>query len=54
MGKFPDLYPYSAAEAERLQELEQWRQSRMVNIRCKEAIERAVSRDFDGMPEPAK
>lgn len=49
MGKFPDLYPYSAAEAERLQELEQWRQSRMVNIRCKEAIERAVSRDFDGM-----
>lgn len=49
MGKFPDLYPYSAAEARRFKELDQWRQSRMVNIRCKEAIEKAISRDFDGM-----
>lgn len=49
MGKFPDLYPYSAAEARRLQELDQWRKSHMVNIRCKEAIEKAISWDFDGM-----
>lgn len=49
MGKFPNLYPYSAAEATRFKELDQWRQSRMVNIRCKEAIEKAINRDFDGM-----
>ncbi len=49
MGKFPDLYPYSAAEASRFKELDQWRQSHMANIQCKKAIEAAISRDFDGM-----
>ncbi len=49
MGKFPALYPHSAAEARRFRELGQWRQSHMANIQCKKAIEAAISRDFDGM-----
>lgn len=43
------LYPYSAEEARRRNELDQWRQSHKMNIACKEAIEAAIRRDFDGM-----
>ena len=46
---FSYLYPYSAKEARRRNELDQWRQSHRMNIACKEAIEGAISRDFDGM-----
>lgn len=46
---FSYLYPYSAEEARRRNELDQWRQSHRMNIACKEAIEAAISRDFDGM-----
>lgn len=46
---FPYVYPYSAAEAERRNELELWRESFRENIACKEAIERTISQGFDGM-----
>lgn len=46
---FSYLYPYSAEEARRRHELDLWRQSHRMNIACKEAIEAAISRDFDGM-----
>ena len=43
------LYPYSAEEARRRNELDEWRRSHRMNIACKEAIEAAIRRDFDGM-----
>lgn len=46
---FPYLYPYSAEEARRRNELDEWRQSHKMTIACKETIEVAISRDFDGM-----
>ena len=46
---FPYFYPYSAGEARRRNELILWRQSYRMNIECKEAIEAAIRRDFDGM-----
>ena len=42
------LYPYSAEEASRRNELQLWRESFRANIACKEAIEAAIRRDFDG------
>ena len=42
------LYPYSAQEAQRRDELSLWRSSHQENIRCKGAIEDAVRQHFDG------
>ena len=42
------LYPYSAEEARRRDELSLWRASYQENIACKIAIEEAVRRHYDG------
>ena len=42
------LYPYSAEEARRRDELSLWRASHRENIACKEAIEEAVRQHFNG------
>lgn len=47
--EFPYVYPYSCEEAKRLGELDYWKESRKENIACKDAIEAAIRRDFDGM-----
>ena len=43
------LYPYSAKEARERNELSLWRESHRTNIACREAIEDAIRRNFDGM-----
>lgn len=43
------VYRYSCEEARRLNQLALWRDSRKENIACKNAIEEAIRRDFDGM-----
>ena len=43
------LYPYSAKEARERNELSLWRKSHRANIACREAIEDAIRRSFDGM-----
>ena len=43
------LYPYSAKEAREQNELSLWRESHRANIACREAIEDAIRRSFDGM-----
>ena len=43
------LYPYSAKEARERNELSLWRESHRANIACREAIEDAIRRSFDGM-----
>ena len=43
------VYPYDRAEAGRLEQTEQWRESLKLNIACKDAIEQAIRRGFDGM-----
>ena len=43
------LYPYSAGEARRQDELALWRASHQANIACKNAIETAIREQFDGM-----
>ncbi len=43
------LYPYSAQEARRRDELVLWRASHQANIACKDAIETAIREQFDGM-----
>ena len=45
----PSVYPYSAAEAKRRNELDSWRESFRMNVSCKEAIEDAVRSNFNGM-----
>ncbi len=47
-NEFVYLYPYSRAEAKRLNRLDLWRESHKENIVCKNAIEAALRRDFDG------
>lgn len=47
--EFQAVYPYSFAEAKRLGELTDWKESHKENIACKNAIEAAIRRDFDGM-----
>lgn len=42
------LYPYSRNEAKRLNQLNLWRDSHKENILCKNFIEGAIRRDFDG------
>ena len=41
------LYPYSLAEAQRQNEVEQWLDSRTDNARCCKSIETAIIREFD-------
>ena len=43
------LYPYSAKEARERNELSLWRESHCANIACRDAIEDAIRRSFDGM-----
>ena len=42
------LYPYSVEYAEQHGELSLWRASYLLNIDCKEAIEKSVRKHFDG------
>ena len=42
------LYPYSSAEARERNELSLWRESHRANIACRDAIEDAIRRSFDG------
>lgn len=44
-----DVYPYSAAEAQRHGETDIWRNSFIENISCKAGIEDAIRNGFDGM-----
>lgn len=48
-NEFPYVYPYSREEAKRLRETDLWRESRKLNIACRNAIEEAIYRDFDGV-----
>lgn len=53
----PYLYRKSLTEAKRYNEVEQWQESFRQNVACKEAIEEAIRRDFDGFnlkPDCAK
>lgn len=43
------VYPYSFSEAKRQNELDRWKESHKENVACKNAIEEAIRRDFDGM-----
>ena len=43
------LYPWTAEEARREGEIEIWRASHKANIACRDAIEEAIRRNFDGM-----
>ena len=43
------LYLGSVSEARRQNELALWRASHLENIACKQAIEEAIRRGFDGM-----
>ena len=43
------LYLSSFSEAKRQNEVALWRASHLENIACKQAIEEAIRRDFDGM-----
>lgn len=45
----PYLYLGSFAEAKRNNELDRWRESHQHNMVCKEAIEAAIRKNFDGM-----
>ena len=46
---YPYLYRGSLAEARRRNQIDLWQESLRENIRCKDAIEEAIRRDFDGM-----
>ena len=43
------LYPYSAAEANKRNEMALWRESHKANIACRNAIEETIRQNFDGM-----
>jgi hypothetical protein len=47
--EFPIVYPYSCEEARSRNQISLWRESHRENIACKNAIEEAIRRDFDGM-----
>lgn len=55
--EYPYLYLGSVSEARRYNELDRWRESHKQNIACKEAIEEAIRKGFNGMsldPDCAK
>ena len=43
------LYPYSAQEAKKRNQLSMWRESYHVNVACRNAIEETIRQNFDGM-----
>jgi len=43
------LYPYSAQEAKKRNQLPMWRKSYHANVACRKAIEETVRQNFDGM-----
>ena len=43
------LYPYSAAEANKRNEMALWRESHKANIACRNAIEETIRQNFNGM-----
>ena len=43
------LYPYSAGEAHRRDEVSLWKSSHQANIACKQAIEESIREHFDAM-----
>lgn len=43
------LYPYSAQEAKKRNQLPMWRESYHANVACRKAIEETVRQNFDGM-----
>ena len=43
------LYPYSAQEAKKRNQLSMWRESYHANIACRNAIEETIRQNFDGM-----
>ena len=43
------LYPYSAQEAKKRNQLSMWRESYHANIACRNAIEKTIRQNFDGM-----
>ena len=47
--EYPYLYLSSVSEARRYNELDRWRESHNQNVACKEAIETAIRKGFDGM-----
>ena len=55
--EYPYLYLGSVSEARRYNELDRWRESHKQNIACKEAVEAAIRKGFNGMsldPDCAK
>lgn len=49
MKDYPYLYRGSLAEARRKNQIDLWQESLRENISCKDAIEEAIRRHFDGM-----
>ena len=47
--EYLNVYPYSLSDARERDELALWQESRRENVSCKEAIEEAIRKDFDGM-----
>ena len=43
------LYPYSAQEAKKRNQLPMWRESYHANVACRNAIEETIRQSFDGM-----
>ena len=43
------LYPYSAQEAKKRNQLSMWRESYHANVACRNAIEETIRQNFDGM-----
>ena len=43
------LYPYSAQEAKKRNQLSMWRESYHVSVACRNAIEETIRQNFDGM-----
>lgn len=49
MNDYPSLYRGSLSEARERDQISLWKDSMQQNIVCKQAIEEAIRRDFDGM-----
>ena len=49
MNDYPSLYRGSLSEARERDQISLWKDSLQQNIVCKQAIEEAIRRDFDGM-----
>ena len=49
MNDYPALYRGSLSEAKKKEQISLWKDSQQLNIVCKQTIEEAIRRDFDGM-----